>query len=497
MLVGFTQLSIISIFFLLSIDVGSQTQRPEQSELTVKIDTDLVVIDALIVSKKTGRVIGDLKREDFLLYEDGVQQEITHFSQDKLPLSIMLLLDVSGSVQPELRRIQDGARYAMEQLKPEDEVAVMVFASGAMLMQDFTKDRQLIEDKIAGIKDNPLGFRARNGTRINEGVYQAAVHMDQATNPLSRRVIIGVTDNKSSGIPTGHSGSEALEQLYESGSVVCGLIIERELFGGILGGNTPLGTLLGRIDSFADKTGGEVMKAKRDEIASKLVELIGHLRTRYTLGYTPVNSNLDGKFRKLELKVRPEVEAREGKVVVNTRRGYYARRKDRSSLNQPSNPPNIYGGRDLSDKENSTLATGSANQKTNHLQKPIVEQGSPEELKGVIKVFVDTNMEKLHRAEIVKEIQKQLPKLEVVPKAEDADIHLKFSLQSITQVWTEDIPLPGRPRPIRGVGKVVKVVSNDRVRLLLEYEEGRKKFGKRNPAEEFAKEFVKAYLRVN
>ncbi len=230
MRVGVARLSIISILFLFLIgasEVGSQTQQPKQSELTVKIDTDLVVTDALVMSKKRGRVIGDLKREDFLLYEESVQQEITHFSQDKLPLSIMLLLDVSGSVQPELRQIRAGARYAMQQLKPEDEVAVMVFAGGAKLIQDFTKDRQLIEDKIAGIKDNPLGFWARSGTRINEGVYQAAAHMDQATNPLSRRVIIGVTDNKSTAIPTGHSGSEALEQLYESGSVVCGLIYAR------------------------------------------------------------------------------------------------------------------------------------------------------------------------------------------------------------------------------------------------------------------------------
>jgi VWFA-related protein len=335
MRLGFAKLSIISILISLSIgevEVGSQTQQPNQPELTVKIDTNLVVIDALVVSKKTGRVIGALKREDFLVYEDGVQQEITHISQDKLPLSVMLLLDVSGSVQPELRQIQAGARYAMEQLKPEDELAVMVFAGGAKLIQVFTKDRSLIEDKIAGIKDNPLGFRGRIGTRINEGVYQAAAHMDQATNPLSRRVIIGVTDNRSSAIPTGHSGSEALEQLYESGSVVCGLIVESGIFGRILGkAGSPVGNLLGRIDSFADKTGGEVMKAKREEIAHKLVELIGHLRTRYTLGYTPANPNLDGKFRKLELKVTSEVEAREGKVVVRTRQGYYARRKDRSS----------------------------------------------------------------------------------------------------------------------------------------------------------------------
>lgn len=335
MRVRFAKLSIISIFLLLSIGasgVGSQTQQPKQSELSVKIDTDLVVTDAMVVSKKTGRVIGALKREDFLLYEDGVQQEITHFSQDKLPLSIMLLLDVSGSVQPGLRQIQDGARYAMEQLKPEDEVAVMVFAGGAKLIQDFTKDRRLIEDKIAGIRDNPLDFWARSGTRINEGIYQAAAHMDQATNPLSRRVIIGVTDNKSSAIPTGHSGSEALEQLYESGSVVCGLIVVSEIFGGVLGkARYPFGTLLGSIDSFADKTGGEVMKAKRKEIANKLVGMIGHLRARYTLGYTPANSNLDGKFRKLELKVTPQVEARESNVVIRTRQGYYGRRKDRSS----------------------------------------------------------------------------------------------------------------------------------------------------------------------
>jgi VWFA-related protein len=335
MRVGFAKLSIISIFLLLSLgasEVGSQIQQPKQPELTVKIDTDLVVTDALVMTKKTALLIGDLKREDFLLYEDGVQQEITHFSQDKLPLSIMLLLDISGSVQPRLRQIQDGARYAMEQLKPEDEVAVMVFAGGAKLIQGFTKDRQLIEDKIAGIKDNPLGFWARSGTRINEGVYQAAAHMDQATNPLSRRVIIGVTDNQSSAIPTGHSGSEALEQLYESGSVVCGLIVVDEIFGGVLRkARYPFATLLGRIDSFADKTGGEVMNAKRDEIENKLVELIGHLRARYTLGYTPASSHLDGKFRKLELKVTPQVEAREGKVVVRTRRGYYARRRDRSS----------------------------------------------------------------------------------------------------------------------------------------------------------------------
>ncbi|MGH9937880.1 MAG: hypothetical protein ACREAM_16665, partial [Blastocatellia bacterium] len=87
----------------------------------------------------------------------------------------------------------------------------------------------------------------------------------------------------------------------------------------------------------------------------------------------------------------------------------------------------------------SILAFGLANQGTNLLQKPLVERGSPDELNGVVKVFVDTNMEKLHRADIVKEIQKKLPALEIVTKPEDAYIHLKFSLQSKTQ-FDERLP---------------------------------------------------------
>jgi hypothetical protein len=147
----------------------------------------------------------------------------------------------------------------------------------------------------------------------------------------------------------------------------------------------------------------------------------------------------------------------------------------------------------------SILALGLGGNVIHLPQEPVVEQGSLGELNGVMKVWVDTNMEVRYRAEIVKEIQKRLPALEIAPKPEDADIHLKFSPQSKTetQVWREGIP---GPRPDRRAGKVVKVVGNDRVRLLLEYEEDRyriKFFGKPNPAEEFAREFVKAYLSAN
>ena len=69
------------------------TPTPESSAEVVKIDVDLVKIDALVLQKNTARIVGGLNKEDFLLYEDGIKQEITHFSQDQLPLSVVVAID--------------------------------------------------------------------------------------------------------------------------------------------------------------------------------------------------------------------------------------------------------------------------------------------------------------------------------------------------------------------------------------------------------------------
>jgi len=168
---------------------------------------------------------------------------------------------------------------------------------------------------------------------LPEGVYQTAVHLKRASTPESRRVIIAITDNISTQQRfMGHSGGEAVRELYETGGVVCGLLI-----GGGFGKQAsgvrkviryaPPFLLVGDpadIDTFADRTGGEVMRASSDEIEARLVELIEHLRTRYAIGYTPSNGRHDGKFRKVKVTVSAAVEALEGKLSVLTRRGYYA-----------------------------------------------------------------------------------------------------------------------------------------------------------------------------
>lgn len=167
-------------------------EKSATSDEVITINSDLVVVDAEVVDKKTRQRIGNLKREDFALYDDGVKQDITYFSQDKLPLSIVLLLDLSGSVKPIIEQISNGALDALQRLKPEDEVALMAFADEVELVQDFTRDRQLMSGKIANVgKTSNVG----TGTLLNKAVYEAAREMPHASNPASRRVIIVVTDN--------------------------------------------------------------------------------------------------------------------------------------------------------------------------------------------------------------------------------------------------------------------------------------------------------------
>src|SRR5262249_50222432 len=153
---------------------------------------------------------------------------------------------------------------------------------------------------------------------------------------------------------------------------------------------------------------------------------------------------------------RPEAKKRlGGEIVIRGREGYYSLDKasekslantEKESDAAPETKPNKKPGKRSGEKPEKKSDQGATLP-----PESIVEKGSPAELKGVTKAFVDTNMEIRHRADIVKEIQKKLPALEIVSKPEDADIHLKFSLQRKTQY--EHIPQSGPPR---GVGKALK-----------------------------------------
>jgi VWFA-related protein len=307
----------------------------EHADEVIRVNTDLVVLDAQVISKKTKRAVGDLRREDFELYEDGARREIGYFSRDELPLSVLLLLDVSGSVRPVVERVGEGAQNALQRLKPGDEVAVMAFATTPRLFQSFTRDRALVAEKIReASREESIG----SGTFLTEALYEAAREMPKATNPASRRVVIVVTDNIA-----GRGGKDnarrTTTELLEAGAVVYGLIVRGGL-SKVLNVMT-LGMING-VDTYSEPTGGEVLGADKQEVDEKLGEMFARLRTRYSLGFKPANTNEDGKLRRLKLQLTPEAAARNGKVIVLTKQGYYFRRGGATQAPRPaldSDPP--------------------------------------------------------------------------------------------------------------------------------------------------------------
>lgn len=334
--------SIAHKIFLIILSLATASISHPQSEQShdppIKLSAELVVVDVLVLDKKTGRALRDLKKEDFSIYEDGVKQQITHFSQDKLPLSVVLLLDTSGSVWRFIKQTRGAALQALKHLKADDEVALIATASKTELIQDFTKDKQLIADKIEKLNEKALG---RVGILLHEAIYQAAVHMRKASTPFSRRVIIVVTDDISTQWPfIGHSEKEAIYEVFETGSVVCGLLIGRWEIEKYIPTRLLFSKIFGSINTYADRTGGVVLQGKGEDIGTKLAELIEHLRTRYALGYVPSNTARDGKFRKIKVTVSPDVEKSRGKLAILARRGYYARRDDNAADNR-STPPKL------------------------------------------------------------------------------------------------------------------------------------------------------------
>ncbi|HZB46775.1 MAG TPA: VWA domain-containing protein [Pyrinomonadaceae bacterium] len=297
-------------------------------EEVVKTDVDLVVLDALVLQKKTGRVVGDLKREDFTLAEDGVPQQITHFSQNSLPLSVLLLIDRGGCLDPFSESVKRAASEAVARLKPADEVALMAYHDSVDLVEGFTRDRRAIADALERVP----GHEEHAQHCLDSAFYEAARYMVRAGNPVGRRVIVVITAVTSAFACAGEpSVGEAKREVYESGSVVCGLIPrspEQQAESGMFRAMTGLGGVFGarslRINELADETGGEVLDDKPEHLDRTFDTLVEHLRTRYQLAYAPTNRKHDGTVRKLKLTLRPAAEKPHGKLAVKSRRSYVA-----------------------------------------------------------------------------------------------------------------------------------------------------------------------------
>jgi VWFA-related protein len=322
---------------LLSFASGAQTADIQTP--VYRVDVHVVQVDAQVLSKKTRQAARELKKEDFELYEDNVRQQVSSFSQDTLPLSVVLLFDLTDSVRPVLKSLADGALEALQHLKPEDEVTVMVYAASAQVLQQATTDRALAVAAIAKASRMESGEAAF----FNEGIFQAAEQLTKGKNPSSRRVIIWLTDDvpnipSEDSVPLRyrtslngampHSQAEAMRHLLQTSTVVCSLVKQSDLSvsgeSGLM--SKPAERMLhppGEVYKYAASTGGQVIEFKKKELKEKLTLLIDDLRMRYSLGYHPSGQKPKGKYCAIKVKLAPEAKKAVGNVLVEARQGYY------------------------------------------------------------------------------------------------------------------------------------------------------------------------------
>jgi Ca-activated chloride channel homolog len=306
-----------------TVPVSAEPARDEK----IKIGVDLVVLDAQVLDQKTSRIVGSLKKEDFTIFEDGVKQSITHFGQDTFPLSVILLVDRGGCLDPFGEKVRHATLEALKRLRPQDEIALMAFHDKVELVHGFGTPRDRIADSVARVPDHD----EEAGHCFNRAFYEAARYMRKAGNPDGRRVIIMITAINRAFDCKGVTGEQARQEILESGSVVCGLVPKsagQQMESGMMSGIANIGRLFkvksSGLKELAEETGGEVMSDKPENIDSAFNNLVDHLRTRYSIGFVSSNTSRDGGFRKLKVELSKSVQLSGQKLVVKTRRGYLA-----------------------------------------------------------------------------------------------------------------------------------------------------------------------------
>jgi Ca-activated chloride channel family protein len=321
--IGHPLLSLITpLLIIICHPVFGQTSPDDQ---VVKTRTDLVNVGILAKQKKTGRIVTNLTKDDFTIFEDGVQQTVSYFNQERLPLSIILLVDRAGCINAFNDQIRAATVKAFGDLKPEDEVAIMTFSNKVALAQPFTRDSQLVINKVMAVERQ----HSSEQHYFNAGIYEAANYMSKAANPAGRRAIIVMTSLEASIDFSRISEKKALEAVLESGALVSGVLVKTvggRIEQGIRGKPTSIlrhiGLRSGSLKMFVEETGGELIGAGPEKMEDTLTQMVGNIAESYSLAYAPTNSARDGKRRKIKVLLSPDVEKREGQTALITRRSY-------------------------------------------------------------------------------------------------------------------------------------------------------------------------------
>jgi len=313
----------------------SEQQKADERSFSIKVNVDLVVLNLTVVDEK-GTNVTRLKRDDFSVFEDEVQQDLSDFHPVEAPFHLVLVLDTSISTRTSLSLIKKAASNFAEELRPDDSIAISEVNFFARRIQDFTSDRRTIRKSIQGLSTYPYG-----GSKIYDGISLAAKELQNVEG--GRRAIVILSDGMEN---FSAIKFEDLRRFLAQGDAVFYPITilnkdrQKDLLENYIRSADPkkaenapilknakesLSVLeevyqiqTERLQTMADETGGKIFFVNDlADLAGEYSKVAQELRNTFSLAYYSKNSWRDGTMRKIR------VEVKNPNYHVRTRSAYY------------------------------------------------------------------------------------------------------------------------------------------------------------------------------
>jgi Ca-activated chloride channel homolog len=283
----------------------------QEDQATFRTDTRLVVLHASVLDKG-GKLLTDLKRDAFKVFENGVEQQLKTFRREDIPISLGLIVDNSGSMRDKRQKVEAAALAMVKASNHNDEVFIVNFNDDAFLDVPFTNDLKKMEEGLTRID-------SRGGTAMRDAISMSIDELKDK-GKKDKKVLLIITDGNDN--TSTISLEKVLEKAQRSDVLVysIGLLNEEE--------RREAAKAKRALNSLAQASGGLAYYPKELwEVERISLEVAHEIRNQYTLAYSPTNPTLDGTFRQIKVTVNAP-----GKPVVRTRSGYYA--TDRPKLSQ-------------------------------------------------------------------------------------------------------------------------------------------------------------------
>ncbi|HEX6738283.1 MAG TPA: VWA domain-containing protein [Vicinamibacteria bacterium] len=270
-----------------------------------------IVNVSVSVSDVRGQVVPDLRPEDFRVVEDGVPQDVVVFTEQRVPLSIALLVDASGSMTPALPAVKAAATRLARALGAEDEAALVLFNDRSLVLQDFTADKGRLDAAIGQLS-------AAGPTALYSAVYVMLKdpHLQADPERMRRRAIVVLTDGEdTSSLVT---DDQTLQLARQRDATIYAISLRATRVDDAQ--RAPLihqATYF--LNALARDTGGRAyFPARLADLDGVYDRIAGELRSQYVIGYVSSSAAPQGRWRQIS------VQSRRANILLHHRPGYYA-----------------------------------------------------------------------------------------------------------------------------------------------------------------------------